>query len=408
MMTGGARQEQQYGRVLLGGLCTMVIAMGIGRFAYTPILPAMQAAAGLGPERAGLLASANYLGYLIGALAGGYLFTGHRRRHAFRATLLVGLAVIGLMALTDSFAAWSALRLISGLSSGALFVWSADIVIRALAQAGRGRLSGVHFAGVGFGIALTGIAVPLLDGLGGWRVGWAGLALLALPIAVPAWLWVAGRPPAPAVAAPVGERATNEAPTRPVACFPLPLLALAYFLEGFGCIVSGTFLVAMLAAGPGGGGLLGPLAWTVVGLAGAPSCLLWSLAASRWGYPGTLVAAHLLQAAGIALSAGFTATAPVLVAAMLFGGTFMGITTLVVAFGREIAGAAPARAIGLLTASFGLGQIIGPSVAGWLAARSGGSFVLALEVAAAAVLAGAILLLIGQARARRRAEAVAA
>lgn len=389
------------GRVLAGGLCTLIIAMGVGRFAYTPILPEMQLALGLSHEETGLLASLNYLGYLIGALAGGFVAAGRTRTQAFRCSLLLSAATTGLMAAGEWLALWGLLRLASGIISGLLFVFSADMVMRVLAEAGRPRLLGVHFGGVGIGIALSGLLVPALADAGGWRADWFGLALLSLLLALPAAVWLKDRPQAAgdegAAAGPEPKMPDKALP--PTAVFALTILGFAYFLEGAGYVVSGTFLVAILQAEAGDIGIfgalgdIGNLAWVMVGLAVAPSCLFWSWAAQRWGEIRAMIAAHLLQAIGIALPLVSTALLPSLVAATLFGGTFVGITLLVVAYGRKVAPRATALAIGLMTAAFGLGQIIGPLIAGFLAERSG-SFDSSLMLSSAAVVVGAALLLL--------------
>ncbi len=385
-------------RVLIGGLCTLIIAMGVGRFAYTPILPEMQAALGLTHEETGLLASLNYLGYLIGALAGGFVAAGRARTQAFRLSLLLSAATTGLMAAGEWFAFWGLLRLASGIISGLLFVFSADMVMRVLAEAGRPRLLGVHFGGVGIGIALSGLLVPALAAAGGWRADWLGLALLSLLLALPAMVWLRDGQPARHEKASPETRKPGKALSS-AAIFALTILGLAYFLEGAGYVVSGTFLVAILQAEAGDIGLLGALgdignlAWVMVGLAVAPSCLFWSWAAQRWGEIRAMIAAHLLQAIGIALPLLSTALVPSLIAATLFGGTFVGITLLVVAYARKVAPQATALAIGLMTAAFGLGQIIGPLIAGFLAERSG-SFDSSLMLSSAAVVVGAGLLLL--------------
>lgn len=388
--------------VLAGGLCTLIIAMGIGRFAYTPILPEMQSALGLSHEQTGLLASLNYLGYLIGALAGGFVAAGPSRTLAFRLSLLLSAATTGLMAASEWFAFWGLLRLASGIISGLLFVFSADMVMRVLAEAGRPRLLGVHFGGVGIGIALSGLLVPALTEAGGWRADWIGLALLALLLALPAAIWLRDGLTAEREEA---SAETSDAQKKPrkalssTAVLALTILGVAYFLEGAGYVVSGTFLVAILQAEAGEIGVLGALgdignlAWVMVGLAVAPSCLFWSWAAQRWGEIRAMIAAHLLQAVGIALPLISTALLPSLIAATLFGGTFVGITLLVVAYARKVAPQATALAIGLMTAAFGLGQIIGPLVAGFLAERSG-SFDSSLMLSSAAVVLGAGLLLL--------------
>ena len=385
-------------RTLVGGICTLVVAMGIGRFAYTPLLPGMQEALGIGHPGAGLLASLNYLGYMVGALAAGFIPRSPRRIFAFRAALVASVATTALMAATTWFVGFGVLRLLSGIASGGLFVIGADMVSRSLARWQRSHRLGEYFGGVGLGIAATGMLVPLLEGLGGWRAGWIGLAVVAGLCAGPVWLWLHDDA-APAVK-PVLQRPTDK-PTRDVPNIPFTALLLAYFLEGFGYIVSGTFLVAILWA-EGSGGMAGPLAWTAVGLAAVPSCIVWMAIARRWGFVRALVIAHVLQAAGIAMPVVSVAPMASVAAAMLFGGTFMGITTLVIALAQTMGTATSARAVGLLTAAFGLGQILGPVTAGWLA-REGG-FDAALVLAAGAVLLGAVVVLLGAVKARSLTE----
>lgn len=385
--------------VLIGGICTLIVAMGIGRFAYTPILPEMQAALGLNHAQTGFLASLNYLGYLIGALAAGYVTSGPARTAAFRLALLLSAATTGLMAASEWFAFWGLLRLSSGIISGLLFVFSADMVMRVLAEAGRPRLLGVYFGGVGIGIAVSGLLVPALAHLGGWRADWIGLSLLATLLALPAWLWLRDGPGL----AQSQTDATTFTPGKQqkrlpsAVVLPLTILGIAYFLEGLGYVVSGTFLVAILQDKAGDGftlgifGDMGNLAWVMVGLAVAPSCLIWAWAAQRWGEIRCMIAAHLLQAIGIALPLFSTALLPSLLAATLFGGTFVGITLLVVAYTRKVAPTATAVAIGLMTGAFGLGQILGPLAAGFLAEQSG-SFDTSLMLSSLAVVTGAGLL----------------
>ncbi|TQV82317.1 YbfB/YjiJ family MFS transporter [Denitrobaculum tricleocarpae] len=386
---------------LIGGICTLIIAMGIGRFAYTPILPEMQGALGLSHAQTGLLASLNYLGYLIGALAGGYVTMGRTRTAAFRLALLASVTTTGLMAASEWFAFWGFLRLASGVISGLLFVFSADMVMRVLMEAGRTRLLGVYFGGVGIGIALSGLLVPALAHLGGWQADWIGLGLLGGLLAVPAVLWLRDNPAVPqSENAPPGAGAEKQQKRLPPAVIlPLTLLGLAYFLEGLGYVVSGTFLVAILqekasdAVTLGIFGDIGNLTWVMVGLAVAPSCLIWAWAAQRWGEIRAMIAAHLLQAVGIALPLFSTALVPSLLAAILFGGTFVGITLLVVAYTRKVAPTATAVAIGLMTGAFGLGQILGPLIAGLLAERSG-SFDSSLTLSSLSVVVGAGLLVL--------------
>ena len=375
-------------RILVAGAAALALAMGIGRFAYTPVLPAMQEATGFGAATAGWIAGWNYLGYLLGALAASVVAARKSRNALLFACIAASIVTTGAMGATTDVVLWCALRFASGLASAGVLVISSAIVLEVLARASRPQLMGVHFSGVGTGIALSGIVVALGVGTLDWRSLWFALAGVSVALAL-CTLPLAqrhrpkGTSPQPAAA--VKER------------FPGALLIASYFLEGLGYVVTGTFLVAIAKQMPGIGGAAETL-WIAVGLAGAPSTLLWSRAAARWGAPAALIAAHLVQAAGIVLPVFFDSLWVALVAAVFFGGTFMGITAVIVGFGGRIS-AQPARMIGLLTAAFGLGQMIGPVIAGWLAERQGG-FDGSLALAAGAVVLGALLIALGRATSR--------
>lgn len=379
-------------RALLAGVGALALGMGIGRFAYTAVLPSMQTGTALGTDAAGLIASANYIGYFLGALAAGQIAKWASRSTVLRLCILVSVVTTGAMTLTTDVWLWGGLRFISGLASAGVLVLSAGIVLDRLGSLGGFPASGVLFSGVGLGIALSSLVVLLFDPVGGWGGSWLGLAVLSAVLLLPAWLWLRDGPDHASVKA-------NGAHT-PAMAFPLSLLVLAYFCEGTGYVVSGTFLVAIVQALPAMQDY-GQLSWILVGAAGVPSCLLWAAVAKRIGLVAALIWAHLLQAFGIALPVFAPDPLPVLAASLLFGGTFMGITTLVVSLAREIAPAERGRVVGLVTAAFGFGQIIGPAAAG-IAAESSGTFDSSLLAAAAIVTLGALLLMLGAVMARHR------
>jgi MFS family permease len=133
------------------------------------------------------------------------------------------------------------------------------------------------------------------------------------------------------------------------------VLLLCYLLEGIGYIIAGTFLVAAIAQQSAGG--LSSGAWLIVGLAAVPSAALWASAAACWARPTLLVAALVMQAAGIALPALVGGAIPAIVGAVLFGGTFLGVSTLALAEGRALAFPG---AVAVLTTGYSAGQIVGP------------------------------------------------
>ena len=388
-------------RPILGGVLALAAAMGIGRFAFTPILPAMQAGAGLDTAQAGLLASVNYAGYLAGALLAGVAVPRRKRP----AVLLVSAVLVALttaaMAFASGMLAWGVIRFVAGLASAGVFVLASGLVLEDLRLKGRAAASGWLFSGVGLGIVVSGAVVGTTVGALGWRGTWLALALLAAAAIQPAWGWTPRSAPSPATGGAPGAPA-HRATTRPVGAdaVALALLFAAYFLEGAGYIVTGTFLVAIVEDMPGLRGA-GAWVWIVAGLAVIPSAALWSMLGGRFGFARALVAAFVLQAVGVALPLAGGAPAA-FASAVLFGGTFAGITALTLTLAGFLSPGRAAGLVGLLTAVFGIGQVIGPLAAGAIAS-SGRGFGPALVAAAVAlfIAAGLVALLVPRDPSRR-------
>ncbi|MBC7907988.1 MAG: YbfB/YjiJ family MFS transporter [Rhodospirillaceae bacterium] len=377
-------------RILLGGMLALAVALGLGRFAFTPILPVMQAQYGFDAQGSGWLAASNNVGYLIGALWAGWVRSdlGRHRLLAWGFILLV--ATLALMPATHSVLVWNGLRLVAGIASAWIFVLASALVIPLLTAGGHARWSGFHFGGVGIGIILAGLVIGWAVNVWGTDTGWLVTAALALVLSLLSW-------PALRNAHPRGGTAPSVVPV--AVRFPISMLAAAYFCEGLGYIVTGTFLVAVVRSTPDLSQYAN-LSWVLVGLAALPSAAAWSFLAERRGYLPVLLAAHLTQAVGIALPALSNHPVAVLMGAVLYGGTFLGIVGMSLAFGRAITPRNPAFTIGWLTAVFGIGQIIGPVLAAWLAAQGGWSP--ALLMASGVVFAGVPFLWLGGLWARRR------
>ena len=386
--------------VLAGGIAALAISQGIGRFAYTPLLPYMQQALRFGPDVAGYLAAANYAGYLIGALAAALVPPHAPRTAILRLNLIACIASVAAMGATTSLWVWAALRAIAGITSAFVLVLGSDFVFLKLARIGRTSLKAVLFGGVGAGIAIAGLVVTLAVQPWGWDGTWLAVGAVAAVLAP--LCWVGLRPPGDPVADQHSSspHPADHGPASTSGGFPVSLLLAAYFCEGLGYIVTGTFLVAIVASMPDLAAYA-PQTWIVAGLASVLAAPLWSLLAGRVGLAGALVAGHLVQAAGIVLPVLSHSLAAVLLSALAFGGTFTSISGLSLAFGAQLMPKHSARLIGVLTASFGIGQVLGPIAAGELAARHG-DFDTALVLAAAVVAFGAVLLIMGTIYAARR------
>ncbi|MEU7767218.1 YbfB/YjiJ family MFS transporter [Nocardia sp. NPDC049190] len=324
----------------------LAAGMGVGRFVYTPILPLMTAQAGLTAEAGANLATANYIGYLVGALIG-ILAPGLVRFPAMSRTALVLLVgTLAGMPLTHSIAVWLILRLLAGVASAIVFVVAVSSLLSHLRDHPI-HLPGWGFSGVGTGIALSGVLVLILRSVADWQAAWWAAVALATLFAAGAWTLRPELPPAPAsTATSVRAAGTHRW---------FAALFASYTLEGIGYIIAGTFLVAAIEqTAPG---WIGSGAWVLVGLAAAPSAVLWAWLGRRWSRPDLLLVALIVQAVGIALPALVGGIAAALIAAFLFGATFLGISTIALATGTHLRFP---RSVALLTGGYSAGQILGP------------------------------------------------
>lgn len=375
---------------LIGGIFSLIIAMGIGRFAYTPILPLMQNDLSFSNAVAGFLATSNYAGYLVGAILAAIIPLKQHRTISLRASLLISILTTAFMGLLHSYGVWYIIRFLSGVASAFVFVLASSIVLDQLAAKNKSNWSGVFYGGVGLGIFLSGLLTPILNNFFHWKGVWIGFALISIILAAFVWIWLKDTPHPHLVEQKMNK--VNAAPQYAAAKW-LPLLIIAYGLEGLGYIVTGTFIVSISENVPSFNGDA-TLVWMVVGLAAVPSCILWSSLAKKWGFVKCLVLAMTFQALGIALPVISMSQISLVASALLFGATFMGITTLATTLARQMKAANSSQIIGYLTAVYAVGQMIGPTIAGVLSTITH-DFNAALLGAAGVVLAGAILLLKG-------------
>lgn len=382
--------------VALGGAAAMAAVMGVGRFAYTPILPAMHAQAALSAANAGFLATLNFAGYMLATL---WPLLARRIGAAPgpKTTLRFGLATCFAatlaMALTETVALWGLLRFISGFASALSMIYATTMVLDALARSKQAGAAAIHFSGVGVGITVSGLMVLLFEQLQvGWRGMWFGAAAIIALLVPLALVTVARRTPRPAAMP-----APASAPRQAIATRsrnPWWLVA-AYACAGLGFIVSGTFLPLIAKQTPA----TAPYAafcWVIVGMAAIPSNVLWTWVARRAGATASLVVQYALQAVGVVLPIFWQTPLALLLGGLLLGGTFMGIVTVASARARDLAPQRTAEILALMTACYSVGQIIGPPMAGMIATRTG-SFDGGLAIAAATMVLGIVLLLMDRA-----------
>ncbi len=359
----------------------MAVAMGIGRFVYTPLLPVMMDGLGLSAGDAGLIASANYLGYLAGAILASGGWASGRERAIMLASLGASALLCAAMALNDSVPAFLLIRFLGGLASAFVMVFLSTIVFSHLAEQGRNNLQALHFGGVGLGIMASSLmSAGLLITYSAWPVGWMWSAIMS----VAGFLCVA----AAIDRGPVESGGPSKREPPLPANKDLRRIILAYGLFGFGYIVTATFLVAIVRQGDGGR-VFEAIVWLATGVAGFPSVYLWGISVKHLGLAKTFAIASIVEAVGVAASVSLGGYTGPLIGAILFGGTFIAATAYGLQAARLLAPDAPRRALALMTASFGLGQILGPLVAGYLADWTGDFTLASLAASCALFIAAA-------------------
>lgn len=370
---------------------SLILTLGIARFAYTPLLPIMQSQTGLGDATGGWLATFNYIGYMCGALIAASISNLQIKDTLYRIGLLLALVTTAGMAFSENMWLWGIMRFLAGLSSAAGLLIGSGLILNWLIRHNHRMELGIHFSGLGLGIVLSAIAVDLMATHLSWDQQWLALTAIGIILFIPAWGWLPRPDNNPFTTS--GVKMEDRPPQRGW----IILLFSSYFCAGFGYVISATFLVVIVEAEPDLQGY-GELAWLVVGMAAAPACFIWDRIARKTGELKALALAFALQIVGIILPTLFDANLSlVLFSAALYGGTFIGIVSLMLTMMGKFYPTKPAKPMGKLTLSYGVAQIAAPALAGNLAEISG-TYNGSLYLASVIMGIGLILVLILAAR----------
>jgi len=372
-------------KVLSAGIFSLLLVLGVARFSYTPLLPLMQQQAGLGVAQAGWLAAINYAGYLSGALIASQISSLVLKDRLYRVGMLLAIVSTLVMGLTTNVWLWALSRYVAGLTSAAGMLLGTGLILNWLIRHHHRSELGIHFAGIGLGIAGCSAAVMLMHPWLDWRQQWWAFTAIGCVLLYPALAWL---PPPDQT----GLSASGQSmPDQPPSTLYLRIFMAAYFCAGFGYVVSATFIVAIVNQLPGLAGR-GNLAFLAIGLGAAPACINWDFIARRTGDLNALILAAVLQIVGILLPVMVGGFIPTLLGALLFGGTFIGMVSLVLSMAGRYYPTRPAKMMGKMTLSYGVAQIIGPAITGQLALRLG-SYNAGLYFAAGVMAVGTLLLL---------------
>ncbi|MBX9835057.1 MAG: YbfB/YjiJ family MFS transporter [Burkholderiaceae bacterium] len=376
------------------GMAALAVAMGIGRFAFTPLLPMMLHDGVVDIATGSWLATANYFGYLVGALLFMSLpWLGRRWGPMPGHALLVRGGLVATVLLTAGLVLpwpllWPLLRFGAGVASALVFLGTTNWCMGRLMELGQPALGGLIFCGPGLGIVLTGVSASAMVAAG-WTAatGWAVFTVLAIGISAAVWPsfhWRVG------AAAPQAAGALDMAAPGPLA--QRSLLALAYGLAGFGYIITATFLPVIARAALPPGSVWPDLFWPLFGVGVALGALLSTRISAARDRRVLLGIAYLMQAGAIVLGMVWPGRTGFALGSLLLGIPFTAITFFALYEARRQWPAAGASFTGLLTALYGIGQIAGPPLVAWLltqAASPAQGFNWALGLAAIGLVLGA-------------------
>ena len=383
-------------KVLGAGIFSLLLVLGVARFAYTPLLPLMQQQAGLGVAQAGWLAAVNYAGYLSGAIIASQISSLVLKDKLYRIGMVLAIVSTLVMGLTTNVVLWAISRYVAGLTSSAGMLLGTGLILNWLIRHNHRSELGIHFAGIGLGIAGCSAAVMLMSPALDWREQWWAFTAIGCVLLYPALAWLP--PPDQTGLTASGQKMVDKPPS----VLYLRIFMAAYFCAGFGYVVSATFIVAIVNKLPGLAGQ-GNLAFLAIGLGAAPACINWDFIARRTGDLNALILAAVLQIVGILLPVMVGGLLPTLLGALLFGGTFIGMVSLVLSMAGRYYPTKPAKMMGKMTLSYGVAQIVGPAITGQLAVRLG-SYNAGLYFAAGVMVVGTLLLLVLKVVERRDAQ----
>ncbi|PLU48450.1 YbfB/YjiJ family MFS transporter [Sinorhizobium medicae] len=374
--------------IVLAGSASLAIAMGVGRFAFTPILPMMLHDGTVDLTVAGRLATANYVGYLVGALAAMLIPKEWPQTTIIKSALLLTVVLTALMALPFP-TTWTGLRFLAGVASAIGFVFTSGWCLAELTGS-TASIGSAIFTGPGAGIAVSGLAASVMTALSFTGQGaWTTFAVMSA--AISALIWRVFRKPGRDVEPfYVGKARTSGRVPRT----EMPMFAVAYGLAGFGYIVTATYLPVIAKNAISDSPLL-TVFWPLFGISAVVGSLLASRVRKSADARLYLIGSYLVQAAGVAMSVVWEDAVGLALSSILVGVPFTAISYFAMNEVRRIRSSHHARYMGLLTAVFAVGQIMGPSVVGAIFARqvnSDSAFALALGIASITLVVGAVIL----------------
>ncbi|QKJ23722.1 major facilitator superfamily transporter [Poseidonibacter lekithochrous] len=338
--------------IILAGIISLVVGVGVARFVFTSLLPPMLDDY-LSVSFAGVLASVNYIGYLAGSIFAVFIKDINTKVKFFRIGMFLCIVTTLILGISTNDIVWMISRVLAGFGAAMALVVGSAIVMSKLNIENKTKAMGIHFSGIGFSILISDLIVRTVFYFNGtWQFSWIVLTIFAFIVSLYSMYILS-----------FDKKLQNSSVKHTIdkklfSPFVI-LLIIAYFCEGVGMVVQGTFLPDIINSLDGLEGF-GSFTWTLVGLAGIPSCIIWMLLAHRYGSVNIIMLAMFIQVIGILISALTNNVYLNLLSGILYGGTFVGLVALFMNLGGKLAGSNPVLLMGALTTAYGIGQVLAP------------------------------------------------
>lgn len=338
--------------IILAGIISLVVGVGVARFVFTSLLPPMLDNY-LSVSFAGVLASVNYVGYLAGSIFAVFIKDINTKVKFFRVGMVLCIITTLVLGISTNDIVWMISRVLAGFGAAMALVVGSAIVMSKLNIENKTKAMGIHFSGIGFSILISDLIVRTVFYFNGtWQFSWIVLTIFAFIVSLYSMYILSFDKK-------LQKSSVKHSIDKKLFSPFVILLIIAYFCEGVGMVVQGTFLPDIINSLDGLEGF-GSFTWTLVGLAGIPSCIIWMLLAHRYGSVNIIMLAMFIQVIGILISALTNNVYLNLLSGILYGGTFVGLVALFMNLGGKLAGSNPVLLMGVLTTAYGIGQVLAP------------------------------------------------
>jgi len=344
--------KNQNASILLAGILALIVGVGVARFVFTSLLPFMLSDY-LSITFAGILASFNYIGYLAGSIFSVFIKDMNSKIKYFRLGMFLCVFTTLILATTQNDIVWLVSRVVAGFGAAMALIVGSAIVFNKLKMQDKTKAMGIHFSGIGFSILITDLISRAVFSYGGTcSDAWMVLSIFAFFASLYS-IYILS------IEKEVQENTIKHVFDKSIFKGFVLVLILAYFTEGIGMVVQATFLPDIINSLEGLQGY-GGFAWTLVGLAGVPSCIIWMRLAHKYGSINIIMIVMILQVIGILIPALSTNVYLNLLSGLLYGGTFVALVALFMNLGGKLAGSNPVILMGAITTAYGIGQVSAP------------------------------------------------